>query len=108
MSLKNPKPARAPEMPRPVGVDPVAVHEQEVDVDGPDLATLVHTNAKNICDALGVPCGCQANLPNGLCIASFTPCRFSREHAGKRGSGKAYAVDARQSKIPAGKPGGRK
>lgn len=84
---------------RPVDADPVPVHTYELDSGGPDLASLVHTNALNICRALAVPCGCQANLPEGLCIASFTPCRFARG----RKSGKPYACDDAAPATASGK-----
>lgn len=69
--------------------DPVDVHADEVDIGGLDIASQVHGNSKAICDRLGVACGCQANLPEGLCVADMSPCRFAPEG----GSGKDYASD---------------
>lgn len=90
------------EMPLDATSDPVTVHTQEVDIGGIDLATQVHLNAKAICNRLGEPCGCQSNLPQGLCIADMSPCRFAVEG----GSGKAYACDEAAAVVPPpGKPG---
>ena len=77
------------EAPRPVCADPVSVHMGEVDSGAQDLATMVHTNAKVLCDRLGEPCGCQMNLPEGKCIANFEPCPYAHGEA----SGEPYAID---------------
>ncbi len=76
--------------------DPVAVHADEVDAGGLDLAALVHTNAKALCDLRGQPCGCQANLPQGLCIATMQPCRFATEG----GSRRPYASEEAGAETP--------
>ena len=78
------------EMPLDAKSDPVVVHAEEVDIGGLDMATLAHMTAKTVCNRLGEPCGCQGNLPEGLCIADMSPCKFAREG----GSGKPYASDS--------------
>jgi hypothetical protein len=74
--------------------DPVKVHSDQVDKGGLDLASLVHSTSKVVCDRLGVPCGCQANLPEGLCIATNERC----PHAPGDGSAKPYASEAAAKK----------
>ena len=70
--------------------DPVEAHAEQVDAGGLDVATQVHANAYAICKGLGVPCGQQCNLPDGLCPANWSPCSF----APPGGSGKPYASEA--------------
>ncbi|KKL91053.1 hypothetical protein LCGC14_1898520 [marine sediment metagenome] len=78
---------------RNAGSAPGASHAQEVDEKGPDLDAVVHHNARAICDALGVPCGCQASLHDGTCIDGASPCRYALEDAkGSRASGRPAAA----------------
>lgn len=76
--------------------DPVEAHGDQVDAGGLDLASLVHSLAKTICEELGRPCGCQANLPEGLCIATSDPCPYV-----VAASGKPYATDAAKANLKA-------
>lgn len=69
--------------------EPLKVHSDQVDKSGLDLASLAHSTAKVVCERLGVPCGCQASLPEGLCIASYERC----PHAPGEGTGKPYASE---------------
>ena len=88
--------------------DPAGVHADQVDAGGLDLASLVHQMAKTLCDEFGKPCGCQPNLPDGLCIATNEPCRFAVAPGRAEGrSGKPYASDVKGAEKPgvAGKPG---
>ena len=80
--------------------DPLVVHSGQVDRGGLDLASLVHATAKVVCERLGVPCGCQANLPEGKCIATYERC----PHAMGDGSSKPYASDAAAGVVPPVKP----
>lgn len=79
--------------------DPVAVHGDEVDAGGPDLATQVHKNAKVLCDRLGVACGCQMSLPDGLCIVNYEPCPFAPA-GGSREPYASEALDAAGKVVP--------
>lgn len=70
--------------------DPLVVHSGQVDRGGLDLASLTHATAKVVCDRLGVPCGCQASLPEGKCIATYDQCPFAPDG----GSRKPYASES--------------
>lgn len=71
--------------------EPKAVHADQVDRGGLDLASLVHGTAKVVCERLGVPCGCQSNLPEGKCIATHEACPHVPVEGG---SGKPYASES--------------
>lgn len=84
--------------------DPVEVHGRQVDAGGLDVASLLHQVAKTVCEKLGVPCGCQGNLPNGECIATSEPCRYARAVDRPDGcSGRPFAADAQAKAKPSGK-----
>lgn len=89
--------AKLPHRPVTAVTDPRDVHGDEVDLGGPSLAALAHHNAKAICDALGIPCGSQANLPEGICLACWEPCPYAPEG----GSGRPYATDEVASAVEA-------
>ncbi len=41
---------------------------------GPDIEALVQANARHICEALSIACGCQSHVKNGRCLDGVNAC----------------------------------